>query len=181
MISHEHKFIYVAIPKTGSASINDWSKRNFEAEQIGRYHGFKIPKEFNRYLVFTIIRNPYERCWSWYWFEELRDQNGWSFEEHFRQRLKGKNKNGRGLYHPLWASTQKTFVERSKARYVIKLEGLELNVLPFVNSEEHMKIPHIRKTRGKPKGLAVDLMTKKQKDIVLEYCEEDFEVFGYEK
>jgi hypothetical protein len=81
-ISHKHKFVYIAVQKTGSASI-----RNILDEYSDiRYGNFnnKNPhattwdvkkelfvndtKKFNSYFKFAFVRNPWARMASWYEF-----------------------------------------------------------------------------------------------------------------
>ena len=81
-ISHKHKFVYIAIEKTGSISIRNILDQYSEV----RYGGFnnKNPhtrasevkeelfandtKKFNSYFKFSFVRNPWDRMVSWYEF-----------------------------------------------------------------------------------------------------------------
>ena len=64
VISHELKYVYIAIPRTASKSMSTWLVENFKGESIGRHHEWRVPTELREYLVFTIVRNPYERVVS---------------------------------------------------------------------------------------------------------------------
>ena len=99
LISHKYKFVYLANPKTGSASIRHMLQKYsdiavFSRQQCQRDYGFDISphinaemlKKFfakqgwnwNDYYVFTTIRNPWERLVSYYIYSKP-DANGINF------------------------------------------------------------------------------------------------------
>lgn len=64
--SNKHKFIFTAIPKTGTRSIYQILKGNYSAELYKEHYNL-IPKEYKNYYSFTIVRNPYDRFISMWW------------------------------------------------------------------------------------------------------------------
>ena len=68
-ISNTPKFIYIAIPKTGTRSIYSALAKNFPAlpgSDAG--HGHDVPAEYADYPRFCAVRNPYDRwCSTWWW------------------------------------------------------------------------------------------------------------------
>lgn len=74
IISETHKYVYIGIPRTGSKSMNHWLMEHFDGKWHGGHHDTDVPEEAAKYLVFTIVRNPYERAASGYfgvtWDEE---------------------------------------------------------------------------------------------------------------
>lgn len=107
MIFHNHKIIFIHIPKTGGSSINkfygdqrylDWTKPNYDFlygwcpdRKIHLQHatplqlletGLITHKQWQTYFKFTIVRNPWDRAYSDYlWI--MKDQNiKGSFEEY---------------------------------------------------------------------------------------------------
>ncbi|MFN2237530.1 MAG: sulfotransferase family 2 domain-containing protein [Anaerolineales bacterium] len=61
IISHTREYVYIGIPRTGSKSMNRWLMDHFEGEWFGYHHQWRVPEEARNYLIFTIVRNPYER------------------------------------------------------------------------------------------------------------------------
>ena len=60
--------VFLHIPKTGGTSVEHLLKQNYDEEGYGRHYSlrrFEIKnKELNKCLVFTIVRNPFERIAS---------------------------------------------------------------------------------------------------------------------
>jgi len=87
LVSHEHKIICLAVPKTGSTSLHHALARqlgirfamkngspalyHLTAEDAARIMG---PFKFRSYFSFAFIRNPYDRMVSLY--HDFRDQRG---------------------------------------------------------------------------------------------------------
>ena len=83
MISHSHDFIFVHIGRTGGSSLErlagaqltldsrtrDAGNTDFEGKHFTfEEYRARYPQEFLDYFKFTIIRNPYERLVSaWFW------------------------------------------------------------------------------------------------------------------
>ncbi|WOO42037.1 sulfotransferase family 2 domain-containing protein [Rubellicoccus peritrichatus] len=87
MICHEHKFIFVHIPKTGGTSIrralpegDDCSVDGSPHGTLAMYHKHYGEPIFSSYFKFAITRNPWDRVVSAYHFnrmqpEEILDQD----------------------------------------------------------------------------------------------------------
>ncbi len=91
ILSHLHKFIYIAVPKTGTTSVH----RHIELMKLGGVEVYnlgnenKLPKgvkfrkhitaldlkkkvhAFDQYFKFTFVRNPYcyAVSWTYYYFQ----------------------------------------------------------------------------------------------------------------
>jgi hypothetical protein len=84
MVNHEHKFIFLHVPKTAGSSIGHmlWQSANFDA----RYEGFRIHHDdltldmLEEYFVFTFVRNPWDRLWSQYKYRPFLHEN-YSFDD----------------------------------------------------------------------------------------------------
>ncbi len=72
IISHTHKYVYIGIPRNASKSMNNWLVEYFDGQWYGGHHDYDVPEEAADYLIFTIVRNPYDRatgghfavCWD---------------------------------------------------------------------------------------------------------------------
>jgi len=175
MISDKFKFVYVAIPKTGTAAVNQWCSRHFKATQRISYHSYVVPNECKSYCIFITVRNPYERCWSWYHFQHGRNEFPGTFEDFLFMLKYWRDFKKEGDQFPDAFITQKEYRRKSKANYIIKLEELDMESLPFVATMKQCIVPVVRVTPNKP---PINL-TEKQKALVFDYCGEDFLEFGY--
>lgn len=65
LMSARHKFLYIAIPKTGSSTMTVYLKAYYGAIEQGRHHAaeYSVPAG---YLCWTVVRNPYRRLLSWW-------------------------------------------------------------------------------------------------------------------
>jgi hypothetical protein len=85
MISHEHKFILVHVPKTGGTSIEDSlglkGPRHNTALQYREY----FPEIWEPYFTFGIVRNPWDRVFSFYTYRRqvrrLEIENSLTFKQ----------------------------------------------------------------------------------------------------
>jgi hypothetical protein len=62
------------MPRTGSKSMNHWLCEYFEGRSHGGHHDCDVPDEVADYLVFTIVRNPYDRAVSGHFAVTWDDQ-----------------------------------------------------------------------------------------------------------
>lgn len=72
MINHEHKFIFLHIPKTAGMSMGKAFYNHSGIEKV--YEGFGVHHDdltldiLKEYFVFTFVRNPWDRLYSQYKF-----------------------------------------------------------------------------------------------------------------
>ena len=75
MINHEHKFIFLHIPKCAGVSVGRTLNKVTGVTDI--YEGFKIHHDefdkdmFKEYFVFTFVRNPLDRLYSQYKYRDF--------------------------------------------------------------------------------------------------------------
>ena len=60
--SDEHRFLLISVPHTKSTSARKWAEAYFSAKAIGGVHEARIPNECEGYLVWSMIRDPFERA-----------------------------------------------------------------------------------------------------------------------
>jgi len=74
IISDKHRYVYIGIPRNGSKSMNHWLSEYFDGRNHGGHHDYDVPEEAAGYLVFTIVRNPYDRRTSGHFAVTWDDQ-----------------------------------------------------------------------------------------------------------
>ena len=177
IISHKHKYVYISIPRTGSASMFIWLRDHYDGE-IFILHPFSehgkfdwdVPEECKSYFIFAMVRNPYERYLSWWKRSAYRSS---AFHDFVRARFDTVGITCRAV-------TQKTFILNSGAQKFIHLENLEeLKTLPFV-SEPLPEFPWTKKTE-KIIEPNLDTLNVEEEQAVWDCCSEDFDFLGYKR
>lgn len=199
VISHPSRYVYIAIPKTACQAVSQWLVENYLGEYVPPMtHRWWIPDECVDYTVFTVVRNPYERCFSAWWFgccDEERKRTveargekaelfGWSFERLMERQISKRDDPPRDpdTGRPNVCMTQKQFYDLSGASLFFRHDNLDgLSELPFIS--EFRPIPPRNVTRGKPKCTFHEYFkdNPRAEERVWEYCRDDFEAFGYER
>tara|TARA_R110002167_G_C12683722_1_gene651688 strand:- start:1553 stop:2134 length:582 start_codon:yes stop_codon:yes gene_type:complete len=89
MINHEHKFLFLHLPKTGGTSINkffndkfDNNKREFGHPYLSDYKC----NNFDDYFKFTVVRNPYDRLVSAFFY--MKEYSNFQSDINFRKKWK---------------------------------------------------------------------------------------------
>lgn len=183
----DEKVLFLHISKASGTSVNQWLIDNFDARKHRQKHcridAVQSHIKFN--LHFTIVRNPYARVHSWYFYHVglLKKQpNHVRFQKWIEPAEKGftwwiinSNKTGSTKNSIWW--TQKSFIDFGLPHIVCKLENIEedfkkvqdylncYNPLPIANTSKHK---HYQK----------DYNTKTKK-IVKDYFQEDLDYFNY--
>ena len=181
-ISHKHKFVYVGIPRTGSRSMFQWLSDNYESENLGGHHDCDVPEEFQDYLIFTTVRNPYERLISgWYYGPAPKDprEHPELFPEDMRRAQREIEENPQRPHQ--W--TQKRYVEHASVSLVLYHECLPqcLGELPFVDPENIPPFPRWNAS-SRPAGCSfLDLFSTSDEQLAWDRYAEDFEFFRYRR
>lgn len=189
IISDTHKFVFVAIPKTGSKSMAAFLLDKFEAYRHGFHHQWKVPELKQDYYIYSVVRNPYERCFSMWWFACKTDnrsgsvfKKGTPFDTYMNWVIQRKSfdPNPRRNVPELFMS-QSMWFDKSGARQFLKLEDIpaSLDALPFYKSAT--EFPHKNRLDEKSDLTFWDYFGQREAALVHQYCEEDFERFGYVK
>lgn len=58
IISHQLKYVYIGIPRTGSKSMNRWLMDHFHGEWFGAHHDWQVPDEAKHYLTSVLVKLP---------------------------------------------------------------------------------------------------------------------------
>lgn len=176
-ISSNPKFVYVSFTKSGSSSVYAALRANFTGKERPR-HNRGIPKEYNSYPSFCVVRNPYSRLVSWWWSICKVGGDRYGHKKELQQRgLTTSFKD----FLTLWAEkngiAQAPAVETvNQIDYVIRLENLEeeFNNLPFISS--YIQIPK-KNSRNYPHW--TEIVDETTGRMISETYKRDFELFGY--
>jgi hypothetical protein len=192
ILSHKYNFIFIAIPKTGTTSVQRrFELMNLEGTNIcnTREPNLTQPKplftkhipaielkqkceKFDQYFKFSFVRNPYARAVSWV-FYHLRNENydleNYSFSELILR-----------CPHWIWYPQHRWIYSNGNnlMNFVGKIESLQqdFNIVCDKIGIPQQKLPHINKSNHKHYTEYYDNETRK---MVSERYAEDIEFFGY--
>jgi len=180
MISHTRKYIFVHINKTGGTSVEA------KLRKISKHHGnkhYNIIKYrnlannehgFENYFKFTIVRNPWDRLVSNYFFRKRR---GKSTSISFKDWVVKNKFDGCNAKH-----TQLSWISDETGELIIDFIGRFENLQEDFNIIcERIGVPHqqlAHKNKSKHKHYT-EYYDEETKQIVAEKYAKDIEYFGY--
>ena len=190
MISHEHKCIFIHIPKCAGSSIErffvkkDWWRVNRNTKHILAEEAKDLYKEYwDDYFKFAFVRNPWELEVSWYFFRKkqsrsIRSTHGMSFGDFVRQFDTTANApwlpNTSSFLDYLTDSNGELLVD-----CVARCENFQqdFNIICNKLGIHQQQLPHRNKTNHKHYTEYYDDETR---ELVAEKYAKDIEYFGYE-
>ena len=178
IISKALKYVYIAIPRTGSKSMSQWLVDNFQGEWHGRHHEWKVPDYCQDFLVFTLVRNPYEVQASGWFFDPVIKSGDES------PKPKSYAEACRNWVRPTDQPVgQKEFIGWSGVTQILYFEHLShcLGELPFVDAGSIPVFPHLNAGGYRPSGDFFDQMSEQDEKLVWEGSREEFELLGYRR
>jgi hypothetical protein len=201
VICHQKRCIFIHIPKTAGTSIEHFIKDNNKnhLELIGVLNNRSMqhytaqelkniyPVVYNNYYKFSIVRNPYERLLSEYYWTPVPDlgfksgRNKADFLYHVIDIVKN-NKYNENIYYDHLAP-QYSFICNNKKQLVIdqlfKYEDLEW-VSSYLKKKLEIEsdFPYLNKSKSLIKK---DDWTPNQKEKIYKLYKNDFLLFGYKK
>lgn len=195
MISHKLKFIFIHIPKTSGNSLS-WFLKDFidndvvrRSSRLGENQGINIicektkkdikhvnityykntyGEKINDYFKFTIVRNPYDRMLSFYFWSKGKNNQKFDRNEFINFIKK--------MDTPL----QHEFIDNTF--HIIHFENLtnELkNVECFKEIVDFNNYPTLNASSNSKRNYN-EIYDKELKDVVFNMHKKDFEIFGYE-
>ena len=192
ILSHLHKFIYIAVPKTGTTSVQkQLESTNIKGIRIFNLVGHEgwttedrfrkhIPvvdlknhiNKFDQYFKFGFSRNPWDLMVSWYAYRQrpnaLISTRGMSLSEFIK-------KTDMGMQHTYFFDE----IGNNLMDFIGKTENLQedLNIICDKIGIPNQQLPHKNKSKHKHYTEYYDDETRQ---IVAEKYAKDIEYFGYE-
>lgn len=198
-ISHKHRFIFIHIPKTAGTTIcSSWEGSLLkdickEHGTLGGTHKSALdlkemfPQEFDSYYKFTVVRDPFDRMVSKFYFKQLNPRE--NFE------LAWSDKESEGMLPQMYWITDRTLPPQEKDSYhrpdthygniivdeILRYESLEADlakVFEKLNIDVDPKVmPHFRHTRTI--GTYKDYYDEKMISLVSYLYREDLKRLNY--
>ena len=177
MIINEHKVIFIHIPKNAGTSIEEYFGNESVRIQPNKHADIyeikrKFKNSYNNYKKFTIIRNPYDKMVSWYFYlkRNLGDYNVIEFNNWIKDPSKFWHINDPISY----LKPQYEWINNTVE--IIKFENLNKELNKFFN--EKINLPIINKSNHKH---YLEYYNKQSLNIIYKRYKKDFEKFNYKK
>ena len=178
MIIDEHKAIFIHIPKNAGSSIETlFANNSFRIQPSKHADIYEIKRKFknsyNSYKKFTIIRNPYDKMVSWYFY--LKRNLGERYEVlEFNEWIKDPSK----FWHiddPIsYLKPQHEWIDDTVV--LIKYENLDKELNQFFNKK--IELPIINKSKH---NHYLEYYNKESLTIIYDRYKEDFKKYNYKK
>jgi len=205
-INHKYQIIFIHIPKIAGTSIevffNMQKKELFYGDFYQYNNGFSTasqhltplalkekisPDTFNNYFKFTFVRNPYDRIISEYYYKRINNQNLISYNDftywlnNFLHKIDSDHKLPQYKY--VYDHTNNT---DKLINFIGKYENLSHDfnkILKLINyREDNLKLgKHYDSNNflNVPKLNKDKLLTKENRDKIIDTYKLDFELFSY--
>ena len=178
MIIDEHKAIFVHIPKNAGTSIEEYfgngsvriqPSKHADIHEIKR----KFKNSYNNYRKFTIIRNPYDKMVSWYFYLKRNLGENYKIIE-FNEWIKDPSKFWHADDPISYLKPQHEWIDDTMV--LIRYENLYKELNKFFNKKINLPI-----TNKSNRNNFLEYYNKNSLDIIYNRYKEDFKKFNYEK
>ena len=177
MIIDQHKAIFIHIPKNAGTSIEEYfgngsvriqPNKHADIHEIKR----KFKNSYSNYRKFTIIRNPYDKMVSWYFYlkKNLGDHNVIEFNEWIKDPSKFWHANDPTSY----LKPQHEWIDDTVV--LIKYENLDEELNQFFNEEIDLPV-----TNKSNRDHYLNYYNNKSLNVIYNRYKEDFKKFNYKK
>jgi len=195
-ISHKNKLIFIHIPKNAGTSITDSEGMNFsfKGHHLPSFYKSNFPNQWENYIKFCVIRNPWDRVVSNYEYARMPESHWHSvsgnsiygahpdyknlIKLNFKETLQAFKEDNNFLKHQGWESQNKYIYNNEGLMlldYVFKLEDIELD-LKFKKIIPNLSVKNVSKKSYKKYK---DYYDNETKDIVSEIYAKDIELFKF--
>ena len=189
---HELKYFYTTAPRTGTASVCQFLRKQYKGKSIARWHRTIIPEEYRSYFRFMTIRDPYQRLVSLWWWCHAHKKDPRKPED----RNKDKSFGGflewlipnqyRKLYDEecmIW-SNQSTFYDCANIQHHMMLADIdnEVHKLPFANPDKHNEtVPRHPHRTDLERQAWQSYYNKRTERLAYAHSGPDFDRFGFKR
>jgi chondroitin 4-sulfotransferase 11 len=189
MIIYKYNTIFIHIPKNAGTSIETYFKnKNFKKQPRKHADIEDIKKDFldlyRSYDKFAIIRNPYDRMVSWYFFikHKLTSMEKTYKMPPFDDWIKDPSKYWKVIRDPIgFLKPQYEWIDETVE--IIKFENIHVELNNFFKKIGNpyfrtIDLPIINKSKHKH---YLEYYNKKSLDVVYNKYKKDFKYFNYKK
>lgn len=185
IVSHKHRFAYMAPPKTGTTSMVDHLLTHYEGIKWETtknpnggidHHDMGLKKEWSDYFVFATVRNPYTHELSMWDYMKMRRV---SWEDHMKH-------NCESLYVTLKQHEEyepPPGCVKFKLNDYVRMEHMQedFEKLPFANNTKigHLNKYSLTKQFNKSPTKSYPPYTEEMVEIMKVKRKMDFDTFGY--
>ena len=177
MIIDKYKAIFIHIPKNAGTSIEEYFGNESVRIQPSKHadiHEIKsrFKNSYNNYKKFTIIRNPYDKMVSWYFYlkKNLGNYNVIEFNDWIKDPSKFWHAND-----PIsFLKPQYDWIDDTVE--IIKFENLNKEINSFFNKKINLPV-----TNKSNHNNYLEYYNKQSLDIIYDRYKEDFKKFNYKK
>lgn len=198
-IDFNKKICFIHIPKTGGTSIEKnldiMNKNNYWGGFKGRsmqhylWNDYKniLNENYNNFFKFTIVRNPYDRIISeYYWNKDFGFSKKISFDDYLKQVsniFQNNLFNNKNCNH--FIPQHKFIYDSSNNLMIDKIFNFELfdEIYQYLIQNNYLEKIILNKkfNKRKRKGINLNQLTHEQKNIIYNLYKNDFILFNYQK
>ena len=178
MIIEEYKAIFIHIPKNAGTSIETlFANNSFKVQPYkhANIHDIKklFPEVYKSYRKFTIVRNPYDKMVSWYFYLKRnlgKNHKIIEFNKWIKDPLQFWHANDPIYFLDL----QHTWIDDTVD--IVKFENLNEELNEFF--EEEIDLPVVNKSNH---DHYLNYYNKESLNIIYDRYKEDFKKYNYKK
>ena len=200
IISHEHEYVFIGIPRNASKSVSQWLAAHYHGEWHGAHHQWRTPEGTAGYLKFAVVRNPYERSASgsfgMHWGDEtpapekqVPAEKPVSPTAPLEKRIEEAKLTGNatrlneGTSVPEIGMNQTHWIRKAGISLALYFERLPecLGELPFVDPNDMPPLSRALEKGIRPPGSFFDHFTPEDEQVTWAFASEDFKMLGYRR
>jgi hypothetical protein len=190
MINHQHKFLFIHIPRTGGSSIESQFNYNEDIERnkhwnLNDWKNHLSDEGLKDYFKFSFVRNPWDFMISKYkdiWFTSkhpggpIGERAGKSLK-YFLEHYKNPSHEKGETLHDYFDPEQMDFIGRFENREN-DLQHISQKIGVNIDSNIHLRKVQMR-NKNKNKKHYTEYYDDETREIIAERYAKDIEYFGY--